>query len=84
MRRGNRDWKPYYGGRGGHFQQPKAKPLFTMSRNNGTGILAGIYSDLLNQDIPLAPAHPTDVSFTTDVERGSFVGWKLYFPEKSK
>lgn len=26
----------------------------------------------------------TLISYTTDIEPSSYVGWKLYFPEKSK
>lgn len=71
-------WKPWYGGRGGAFQQPKAKPLYTVTGNN-----QGLPQSSADSHLA-AMSNKANVSFTTDAETGAFLGWKLYFPEKSK
>lgn len=81
MKRGGGSWKPWYGGGGSSFfQQQKAKPLYALSRNTDGSVNQGqSSSDTGNEVSP-----ETLISYTTDIEPGSYVGWKLYFPEKSK
>lgn len=77
MKRGGRGgFKPWYSK--GSFQQQKEKPLFSFTKNGRDDDEAGGGS--LNTD----PQNSSDISFSTDREPGSYVGWKLYFPFKSK
>lgn len=68
MSRGN---NPFWRGGGG---KSKSKPLFSIPQGNSS----------INDDNLARTTGVLDVSFTTDLEPGSFVGWKLYFPEKCK
>lgn len=73
MKQGSSGWKPWYGGKGAFFQQPKEKPLYTMSRSSdGNDFGVGTASDR------------SGIYFSTERDPGEFFGWKLYFPEKSK
>jgi hypothetical protein len=89
--RGNSSRKPWFS-RGGanHFQNQRDKPLFAINRtaNNQFG---AANSDSDEDDFRPQQAQrqdfepaPTDMSFSTEREHGEYVGWKLYFPEKSK
>lgn len=80
MKRGNSNWKPWRSrGVGGHFQQQKSKPAFVVPNNTASGNS----SDEENAATrPISSA--ADVSFSTEREPGSFISWKLYFPDKGK
>ena len=79
MKRGNSGWKPWFNAKGGQFQPQKAKPLYTFSKNSGNDP-----EDQQSTTNSSPAGSRTDAFFTTNVEPGSFIGWKLYFPEKSK
>lgn len=71
MKGGFNKFNPYMRNRGGGFQQHKQTPLYTVPNSN--------------QNNPDGNSVTTNGTvFITDIEPGSFVGWKLYFPEKSK
>lgn len=81
MKRGRSSWKPWYGRGGGNFQQSKSKPAYTIPNNSNNGNSS---DDEPNQGNHQKQTSTTDVSFTTEREPNSFVGWKLYFPDKRK
>jgi hypothetical protein len=82
MKRGGKSGhNPWYGKRAGQsYQNQKDKPVFTLPANlideddedNGPGHF--------NANTP----SNAGISFLTDREPGSFIGWKLYFPFKSE
>lgn len=78
MKRGNVNWKSHINRGGGSFQRQTDKPLITMPMSNmGSG---GNSSD----DENTSDVNKTDVSFSTQREPNSFIGWKLYFADKSE
>lgn len=81
MQRGNNKWNPWRGGGRGGFQKQKAKPMFTIQMNNQNNpddneeeLAAAVQSEV----------RTTDKTFSIDREPGEYIGWKLYFPDKSK
>lgn len=89
-RGGSSSRRPWFA-RGGasHFNDQRDKPLFTVNRtaNNRFGATNSDSDEDDNRRQPqrqnFEPA-PTDMSFSTEREHGEYVGWKLYFPEKSE
>lgn len=71
MKRGFNKFNRFMGNRGGGFQQQKQAPLYTVPNNSQN-----------SPDGNLVTSSTTDLIFVTDIEPGSFVGWRLYFPEK--
>jgi hypothetical protein len=60
---------------GGNIQQQRDKPLYTVPAGTSDD---PNYNGAPGDQQQLTSNH----SFTTDTEPGSFIGWKLYFPEK--
>ncbi|CRK98823.1 CLUMA_CG012213, isoform A, partial [Clunio marinus] len=76
MKRGGfNKWNPWKARSSGGFQQPKDKPLYSITndiKNNSDSDSVNIYDK-----------DSSHLTFSTDLESGCFAGWKLYFPEKS-
>lgn len=78
MKRGPVNWKSHINRGGGSFQRQTDKPLITVPMpNTGSG---GNDSDDGNR----SDVNKTDVSFSTQREPNAFIGWKLYFADKSE
>lgn len=84
MKRGGKsNFNPWYSkSAGGSFQKQKEKPLFSVPRSN-----------LIDEDddddegpepLLVNPSSTSEITFSTDREPGSYIGWKLYFPLKSE
>lgn len=78
MKRGSVNWKSHINRGGGSFQRQTDKPLITVTMPNLDR--GGNDSDDENK----SDVNKTDTSFSTQREPNSFIGWKLYFAEKSE
>lgn len=71
MKSGFNKFNPFMRNRGGGQQQQRQTPLYTVPNTNQN-----------NPDDSSLTTNET--VFVTDIEPGSFIGWKLYFPDKGE
>lgn len=71
-----KSWNNYSRRAGGGFPKQSARPLFSVAAAVTSRNTDGVYLPWGQQQ--------TDKSFTPVSEPDSYLGWKLYFPEKGK
>lgn len=71
MKRGRGGYNPFFNRGGGVFTKKMGKPVFTMQN-----------SSRMDADSDFENAVKPGTTYSAEHEPGTYVGWKLYFPDK--